>query len=326
MYKLNVIAQQYNEIEVPFLIDNKLKTKTPCHEIAKRCGEVIPSLSKNQKVRICYAKEDDELEDVIGKLHDKDYVDFLKDASSRMGEEEYLLEHAYAPPYIENDTPVVRNTYRQACASALTSFTAAGKIVQGERFAYALCRPPGHHAGRNFMGGYCYINNAVIAVYRLIQAGYGPVGILDMDYHFGNGTYDFVQDMEHVMFASIHASTRKEYPYYKFEEKKNCFFYEFEDEPSEENYLQAVGAALKKLAPCSVLVVSLGFDIIAGDPHGTWNLKNSIYTAIGEKLKNCGVPVCFIQEGGYSAQNIEDCMKKLIEGLFSERGGGDGLA
>lgn len=318
MSRVQVITHTYNEIEVPFLIDNKTNKMVPCHENIKRNRCVTDFLEQCESVVLSYVGQSREIEDSLKQVHEPDYIQFLKKNSEQLGRDEYVLNHRFVPFYVENDTPVVRNTYKQACMSASAALTAAKKIVAGEHYSYALCRPPGHHAGKGFMGGYCYFNNAVIAAEALLREGYKKVGILDIDYHFGNGTYDLVQDNNHILFGSLHASARNEYPYYSFEERENCFLHEFDHKPTEKEYLTAFENMLGCFTVCEAIVVSVGYDIIQGDPHGNWDLRSSIYKSIGEGLAGCGVPVCLIQEGGYSTNNILDCVKYLVNGLSGQ--------
>lgn len=320
MSRVHVITHTYNEIEVPFLIDNKTNKRVPCHESIERNSCVTDYLEHNGIVVLTYVDRAEELEDSLKRVHESEYIEFLRKTSEQLDNDEYVLNHKFVPSYVENDTPVVRNTYKQACMSASAALTAAKKIVAGEHCAYALCRPPGHHAGKSFMGGYCYFNNTAIAVDVLLREGYKKVGILDIDYHLGNGTYDLVQNNHHILFASLHASTKYEYPYYSFEERENCFLHEFDRKPTEKEYLTVFENMLERFMVCEAIVVSLGYDIIRGDPHGKWDLRSSIYEAIGERLKSCGVPICFVQEGGYSTDNMLDCVKYLLNGLAGQEG------
>ena len=318
MRKIHVVTHTYNEIEVPFLLDNKTNKMMPCHENIKRNRCVTDFLEQYRSVVFSYVNQDRDIEDSLKQVHEPEYIQFLKKNSEELGSGEYILNHRFVPSYVENDTPVVCNTYKQACMSASAAMASAKKIAEGKYYSYGLCRPPGHHAGRSFMGGYCYFNNAVIAAKTLLQAGYKKVGILDIDYHFGNGTYDLVQDDDYIIFGSLHASAKNEYPYYSFEERKNCFLHELGSTLTEQEYLTAFANMLGHFTACEAIVVSVGYDIIRGDPHGNWNLESRIYKSIGEGLAGCHVPVCLIQEGGYSTENIIDCVKYLVNGLSGQ--------
>jgi acetoin utilization deacetylase AcuC-like enzyme len=110
-------------------------------------------------------------------------------------------------------SPIAGGTWEGAYWSAQTALTALDAVLAGDRAAFALCRPPGHHCGADYLGGYCYLNNAAIAAEAAIDAG-RRVAILDIDYHHGNGTQDIFYDRGDVLFVSIHADPRTDYPYY----------------------------------------------------------------------------------------------------------------
>jgi len=112
-------------------------------------------------------------------------------------------------------TPIVKGTYRAAILAARSALTAADCILAGERSAYALTRPPGHHAGSDFFGGYCYLNHAALAASHLQSGAERPlVAILDIDAHHGNGTQEIFYDSDEVLFVSLHADPNEDYPYY----------------------------------------------------------------------------------------------------------------
>ncbi|GIW00016.1 MAG: hypothetical protein KatS3mg058_1419 [Roseiflexus sp.] len=114
-----------------------------------------------------------------------------------------------APGYYTFDTcaPIVAGTYAAARAAADVALTGAELLLIGSRCAYALCRPPGHHAGRDLCGGYCFLNNAAIAAaYLVCNAPDATCAILDIDFHHGNGTQQIFYERSDVLFVSIHAS------------------------------------------------------------------------------------------------------------------------
>ena len=111
-------------------------------------------------------------------------------------------------------SPIAEGTWQGAYWSAQTALSALDALLAGERAAFALCRPPGHHAGADYLGGYCYLNNAAIAAQAAIAAGTARVAILDVDYHHGNGTQDIFYARGDVLFVSIHADPRMDYPYF----------------------------------------------------------------------------------------------------------------
>jgi acetoin utilization deacetylase AcuC-like enzyme len=112
-------------------------------------------------------------------------------------------------------TPIAAGTWQSAYWSAQTALSGLAPLLEGEaRTSFALCRPPGHHAGADYFGGYCYLDNAAIAARAAIDGGQRRVAILDIDYHHGNGTQDIFLEDNEVFFASIHADPANDYPFY----------------------------------------------------------------------------------------------------------------
>ncbi|NJL48184.1 MAG: hypothetical protein HC929_12750 [Leptolyngbyaceae cyanobacterium SM2_5_2] len=228
-------------------------------------------------------------------------------------------------PPEQGETPALSENnieHIAAAAAAVQNLLLAGEA----RLAYALCRPPGHHAGRDFMGGYCYLNNAAVAAAHL-AAAWGRVGLLDVDYHHGNGTQDIFWDDPQVFFGSIHAAPGVDYPYYSG----------YADETggptapggianvplgsgtTSADYLAALDGLLARCADfgAAALVVSLGFDAYAGDPMSIFDVQPETYTAIGERLAGLGVPVLLVQEGGYQVEALGRLAGHLLAGLGS---------
>ena len=171
--------------------------------------------------------------DPIHAVHDKEYVDFLasawtewlatdpKDLSTLLPATFALRRQPQKPKsllgragyYIMDlSACIVEGTYKAALSSANCALSAAQAVANGERSAFGLCRPPGHHAGKDYAGGYCFINNASVAANWLSSKGH--VAVLDIDYHCGNGTQDIFYDRDDVFTVSIHADPDYEYPYF----------------------------------------------------------------------------------------------------------------
>ena len=179
-------------------------------------------------------------------------------------------------------SPIAAGTWEGAYWSAQTALTALDAVLAGERAAFALCRPPGHHAGADYLGGYCYLNNAAIAAEAAVAAG-RRVAILDVDYHHGNGTQDIFYARGDVLFVSIHADPRMDYPYFWGHADETG---EGEGEGATLNlplprgtdlaaYLPALDTALERIAAFApdLLVVSYGADTFAGDPISHFRLE-----------------------------------------------------
>ncbi len=211
-------------------------------------------------------------------------------------------------------TPVSAGTWDAAYWGAQTALTALDTVVGGERSAFALCRPPGHHAGADYLGGYCYLNNAAIAARAAQAAGRGRVAILDVDYHHGNGTQDIFWDDPTVFYASLHADPATDYP----------FFWGHADEtgggagagatlnlplPAGTGiapYLAALDvavAALQRFAP-DLLIVSFGADTFAGDPISGFALATDDFPAVAARIAACGWPTVIVMEGGYATDAL----------------------
>jgi acetoin utilization deacetylase AcuC-like enzyme len=200
----------------------------------------------------------------------------------------------------------------------------AKTIAGGEKSAFALCRPPGHHAGKSFCGGYCYLNNAAIAANWL--SAVGKVALLDIDYHAGNGTQDIFYERGDVLTISIHADPDAEYP----------AFCGYADETGagqgsglhrnfplpagtdDIRYLSALEEALdliKSFAP-AFLVLSAGMDLYSGDPLGKFKVTREGIRQIGGRVSALNLPTLIVMEGGYNNDALGENITALL-GYFS---------
>lgn len=210
----------------------------------------------------------------------------------------------------DTGTPLTRGTWRAARAGAGCALSAAAQVLSGEQAALALTRPPGHHAGPDFFGGYCFINNAAVAAQALRDGGAARVAVLDIDYHHGNGTQTIFYGRSDVLFVSLHGDPRTEYP----------FFLGHADETGAGEGLgfnmnlplprgtaygpwaDALLTALHRVAAfkADALVVSLGVDTFEGDPISGFKLRSDDFLRVGELLAQAGLPTVFVFEGGYA--------------------------
>ena len=212
------------------------------------------------------------------------------------------------------------------------ALTASDAVLAGASFAYALVRPPGHHAERRAFGGFCYLNNAAIAANYLNR--FGKVAVLDIDYHHGNGTQDIFWLRDDVLTISIHGHPNFAYPYFSGfrgevgEGKGRGFNFNF---PLPETipvakYLDTLDAALSRVVRFkpAYLVVPLGFDTGAGDPTGSWSNRPKDFMEIAHRIARIGVPTVVVQEGGYRTRtlgaNAHGFFKGLWEGRVVSRG------
>ncbi len=211
-------------------------------------------------------------------------------------------------------SPINAGTWDAVCSSANSALTGIDRLADGVSAAFALCRPPGHHAGREYMGGYCYLNNAAIAAQRCMEQGAKRVAVLDVDFHHGNGTQDIFYDRSDVLFVSIHGDPTVSFPYFSghADERgvgpgegfnlnlplpKGSAMSQFEAA------LLHAGAAITRHEP-DALIVSLGVDTFEGDPISHFRLRTSDYLRVGETIGRLGVPTLFVMEGGYMVDEI----------------------
>lgn len=270
------------------------------------------------------------------RVHDPRYLSFLQNGWSRWngeGGEGLLIPttfHArgfsatipitHSPSgqagyySFDSEAPISKDTWRAVYSSAQVAITAQEHIRAGAKSAFALCRPPGHHAGRDFMGGYCYVNNAAVAAQAFIDQGASRVAILDVDYHHGNGTQNIFYRRNDVLFASIHASPMADYPYFSGFECEGGegvgfgfnFNYPLAIGVDWQDWSAALNAACNDISAFSpdAVVISLGVDTFKGDPNAQFRLETSDYLRLGERLARFGAPVLFVMEGGYALDEI----------------------
>ena len=267
--------------------------------------------------------------DPIYAVHDRDYIAFLasawtewlrsdaQDKSTLLPATFALRRHPQKPDSLlgragyymmDLSACIIEGTYAAALASANCALSAAQAVTQGERSAFALCRPPGHHAGRDYAGGYCFLNNAAIAANWLSTKG--RVALLDIDYHCGNGTQDIFYDRADVLTISIHADPNFEYPYYAGYAAETGsgagrgFHRNFPLAKSSDNtcYLSTLDEALALVRDFEPrhLVVSAGMDIYADDPLGTIQVTSDGIHEIGKRVAALDLPTVIVMEGGYN--------------------------
>ncbi len=286
----------------------------PGQDSNRRLDELRAGLLRHERVRAIAADADDsDLERTLGAMHERAYLDALRGVDG-----EPVVMADFAPPGLEPDIPVDAGLVAAAREGVRTAITAAERLACGAHFTYAVCRPPGHHAGPDFLGGYCYLNNAAAAVRTLYEGGVRPVGILDLDLHYPNGTAALVERLEQATLHSLHASPVTNVAagtVLPRSERERVVA--FGSSPDAETYLDEVAASVAELsASAAALVVSLGYDTVAEDPHGSWRFAPEIFADVGRLLAACGLPVCVIQEGGYSLPVLAECAGAFAGGLL----------
>tara|TARA_B110000503_G_scaffold59936_1_gene95407 strand:- start:2599 stop:3636 length:1038 start_codon:yes stop_codon:yes gene_type:complete len=226
---------------------------------------------------------------------------------------------------LAGETSISEGTAEAAWASANVALSAAEILNQGEKSAFALCRPPGHHASHDQYGGYCFINNAAIAAQKLRFDGAKKVAILDVDFHHGNGTQEIFYQRDDVLFCSIHGDPMVAFPY----------FLGFADETGQgkgEGFNlniplpRGTSYSIWRLALCramekileygaDALVVSLGVDTFENDPISFFKLKSDDFTNMGETIATMGLSTLFIMEGGYAVEEIGTNTVNVLKGF-----------
>lgn len=259
----------------------------------------------------------DEVERALAALHDPAYLETLGEVDST----EPVVLPELAAPGLPPDIPVNAALVAAAREGVRTAITAARRLADGAPFTYALCRPPGHHAGPRWCAGYCYLNTAAAATWTLCEAGAGPVGIIDLDLHYPNGTAAIVASMPDARLHSLHAwpvTNVAAQTVKPASEREHVV--EFDGSPDAAEYLEAVEHSLAILASTSAaLVVSLGYDTVEGDPHGSWDFAPPIFAQIGRLLAGAGLPICVIQEGGYALSTLAACSYAFAAGLLDAK-------
>ena len=285
----------------------------------------------------------------IAAIHTPEYLDFLEHIHVRW----QRIEGA-SPEVIPNIHPIARGgsypasavgqagyhvadtacpisaeTFDSACWSAWSAVAAADAVLAGERAAYALCRPPGHHAFADVAGGFCFLNNSAIAAQRL-RASAGRVAILDVDLHHGNGTQGIFYARADVLTVSLHADPERFYP----------FFWGYANERGEgaglgcnlnlplprksadDVFLGALATAIRRIrsfAP-DALVVALGLDAFEGDPFGGLSVTTLGFARIAEAIAALALPTVIVQEGGYLCDALADNLTSFLTGYAGRIG------
>lgn len=214
--------------------------------------------------------------------------------------------------FFDADTPNIDRIYDYAVVSVGGAVEAMKKALEEEP-SFSLLRPPGHHAGKDYLGGFCYVNNMAIAVIKALEK-VERVAIIDFDGHHGNGTEDIFLGHRRVAYLSLH-----QYPAYPGTGKasqKNCLNYPLSPGTGEERYLQVFSEGLEKVETFdpALIGVSAGFDGYKGDRLLSLELEVKTYYDIGRSIKDLGRPCFAILEGGYSS-DLPLCVYQFLQGI-----------
>lgn len=283
----------------------------------------------------------------ISAIHTPEYLDFLKRIYQRWqhieGASEEVIPNIHPiartgtypasavgqAGYHMADTscPISAETWDSACWSAWSAVSAADAVMDGESAAYALCRPPGHHAFRDVAGGFCFFNNSAIAAQRLRRSA-ERVAIIDVDLHHGNGTQGVFYERADVLTVSIHADPVRFYPFFwgHADERGEGlglgynFNLPLARKSNDAAYLEALSAALRRVEAFSpdAIVIALGLDAFEKDPFGGLSVSTPGFALIGEAIAKLGRPAVIVQEGGYLCDELGDNLTSFLDGYGSK--------
>ena len=227
----------------------------------------------------------------------------------------------------DTSTPIAERTWEAAYWSAQTALVATAAVLGGERSAFALCRPPGHHSGADYLGGYSYLSNAAIAADAAIASGRQRVAILDVDYHHGNGTQDIFYGRADVAYASIHADPAMDYPYY-WGHADETGAGEGEGEGATLNLPLPRGTGWDSYEPALIraldwiaghdpelLIVSFGADTYEDDPISHFKLKTGDYAPMARRIVSLALPTVVVMEGGYAVDALGANIAEFLSGF-----------
>ncbi|MCS7180430.1 MAG: histone deacetylase [bacterium] len=268
---------------------------------------------------ISHPESPERIESIINYLKKKGDFQFVK--PSPCDKDDLLLVHTPElikkvknNSFFDPDCPNIPNIFHYACLSAGAAIIASEISLEGE-IGFSLARPPGHHAGRNNIGGFCYFNNMAIAVKKLLLKNY-RVAVLDIDGHHGNGTEEILKGEENVIYVSIHQFPA--YPgtgKYSFE---NCYNFPLPPFSSSKKYLESFDKALeiiKNFSP-DIIGISCGFDTYIDDPLLELSLTETDYYVLGKKISSLFKKTFLILEGGYNISKIGNLFYCFISGLL----------
>ena len=277
-------------------------------------------------------------------VHSRDYLDFLRSAHAQWREAGRPGDAiGYAWPVVRRrpvaldridaklgrysfdaTSPIAAGTFESAYWSAQTALASLDPLLDGERSAFALCRPPGHHCGADYLGGYSYLNSAAVAAEAARVVG-RKVAILDVDYHHGNGTQDIFYRNGEILFVSIHADPATDYPFYWGHAEETG---EDEGEGATLNlplprgtgwaaYLPALDQALERIAlfGADLVVCSFGADTYDGDPISHFELRTGDYALMGRRIADLRLPVLIVMEGGYAVDALGENVAAFLAGF-----------
>lgn len=328
----------------------------PCHEVPQRLEHVLAELQRRgfgRPVAPDALAEPDAagFEALLRRVHTPRYVDFLAGAWDEWvaldpenagldalpsiwpvrGFRTDIVPDNFAARLgrfsFDAGTPLTAGSWAAARCGALAAVRAAQALATGAApgGAFVATRPPGHHAGADYFGGYCFLNNGALAAQALRDAGHARVAVLDVDYHHGNGTQDLFYERADVLTVSIHGDPRSEYPFYlghADERGRGAGLGCNLNLPLPRGsafaaWRSALASALDALRRfgATALVVALGVDTFEGDPISGFHLRSADYLDIGRAIATLQLPTVFVFEGGYAVEPIGVNVANVLEGF-----------
>ena len=274
----------------------------------------------------------------IAAVHGVDYLEFLETGHRRWMElpnaNPEIHPHSFPGRYMRTrpesiagqvgwyigdlSAPMVAGTWPAAIAAAQAAVQATEIVLNGGRVAYALCRPPGHHAAADLAAGFCFVNNVAVAAQHA-RRRLSRVAIIDVDVHHGNGTQQIFYERPDVVFCSLHADPATFYPYYAGHAAERGagagqgynLNLPLAHGTGDIAFMDALDRgiwAIRRFDP-ELLLVSLGFDAYEKDPLGVLKISTEGFGAIGARLAALGRPTVLVQEGGY---HVDDLGRNLV--------------
>ncbi len=293
-------------------------------ETPSRAYCILTAIERENKWHVLEPSEDPD--HYIQLTHSPEMIEFLKSNDKQRlmkldGRTELVLES-------DESVSLSPGTYDAARSAASSALSGVDALIKGlDRYVYALCRPPGHHATRNQVGGFCFFNNAAIAAKKLLTQG--RVAVLDIDLHHGNGTQDILYDLDGAMYISLNGADV--YPYHLTAERQSSTLntdkivnYTVAPDNGDKDYLSLVDECMSriKLYKSDVIIVSAGFDtsqdeLLDLEKVDRVKLTRDCYYKIGRKLRDSGLPILVVQEGGYNILSLGEDVVSFLEGVCS---------
>ncbi|EDP64970.1 Histone deacetylase superfamily protein [alpha proteobacterium BAL199] len=274
-------------------------------------------------------------------VHDRRMVKFLEETSERLPDKRIVYPEIFPIRFpdrlprnfemragyfcIDTSTPLTNAVY-PAARRAVDAVLTGAKLVRTATapWCYVVVRPPGHHAERRAFGGFCYFNNAAVAAHYLSASG-KKVAILDIDHHHGNGMQDIFYERSDVLTVSIHGHPEETYPFFAgFDDERGRgpgegFNRNYPIRPGVDDagYLTVLARALRRIEVFKpdYLIVSLGVDIMKGDPTGHFFVTGDGMRRIGDAIGRSRCRTLIVQEGGYNLANLRRGVREFLLGF-----------